>query len=79
MTLLGLAGLRLAAGALDRSSSRPVRPPHAFTRRRRGMATPAGRRASSGYASPRLVLCEGRAPQGIRGHMGADGDARVGS
>jgi len=76
MTLLGLAGLRLAAGALDRSSSRPVRPPHAFTRRRRGMATPAGRRAPD---MPRRALCEGRAPLGIRGHMGADGDGCVGS
>ena len=28
---------------------------------------------------PRRALCEGRAPLGIRGHMGADGDGCVGS
>jgi hypothetical protein len=67
------AGLS-AAQAL---SSRPP-PGLAFTRTRRGMATPA-RPARCAPDMPRRALCEGRAPLGICGHMGADGDGRVGS
>jgi hypothetical protein len=70
MTLLegGLSARLFALGAVRlvpcRCSAQP------FTR------AGDGDRGASGYASPRL--CEGCAPLGICGHMGADGDGDAG-